>query len=496
MKRRLFSVILILCLLLSLQITAYAEAKPADLRHSVARVVVMQYINGRQFPSIGMGTCFFVGENGKNPQFAITNHHVISLFTELGGGKQIEVDYNDWMKLMESHGYDANAVRQVWNSLANNANKAYINININIFFSQDSYSEAYLVEADEVNDFAILRLAEPTSLRGALPIALPNQDMVGQDCFTVGYPAIADASALVEQWGEKDATVNKGDVSRLGTESGSGRPMIQTDAVFHPGNSGGPLVLDANGAAIGITTEHLEGGTTAVYYAVGMDIVKPALDRNNIKYALMTYPVETPKPTAAPTAKPTPAPTAKPTPAPTVEPTPAPAPAPGLPVWAYVLIAAAVVAVIVLLVRGKKPAAPTPAPAPAPVPTPAAPKAGPAQKNAQRSDDYGYRIQGVSGALEGKRFSVPSGNPVTIGRNPQECGIVLPPDTAGVSGKHCSVWIDKGAVYVMDLSSSHGTFLAPGKRLAANQAVKLQEGDIVWLGSEAQSFVLAKKRVN
>ena len=491
MKRRLFSVILILCLLLSLQITASAEAKPADLRHSVARVVVIQYINGREFPSIGMGTCFFVGENGKNPQFAITNHHVISLFTELGGGKQIEVDYNDWIKLMESHGYDTNSVRQVWNSLANNANKAYINININIFFSQDSYSEAYLVEADAVNDFAILRLAEPTSLRGALPIALPNQDMVGQDCFSVGYPAIADTSALVERWGEKDATINKGNVSRLGTESGSGRPMIQTDAVFHSGNSGGPLVLDANGAAIGITTELRTGGSTAVYYAVGMDIVKPALDRNNIKYTLTTYPVETPKPTPAPTAKPTPAPTAKPTPAPTVEPTPAPAPAPGLPVWAYALIAAVVVAVIALLLRGRKKPNAAPMPATAPAPKPA-----PAQKSAPRSDDYGYRIQGVSGALEGKRFSVPSGNPVTIGRNPQECGIVLPPDTAGVSSKHCSVWIDKGTVYVMDLSSSHGTFLAPGKRLAANQAVKLQEGDIVWLGSEAQSFVLAKKRVN
>lgn len=463
MKRRLFSLFLALCLLLSVHVGAHA-ADPTELRHSVATVVVSQILNGYQF-SMCSGTCFFVGETGKDPQFAITNSHVISPFSALGGGKDFEINYYKWIDLMAAQGFDKDRMRDRWNSATNYANDSVVRMQIDIYFSQDNSCGAYLVEEDSVNDYAILRLAEPTKLRGSMPISIPNQEMVSKDCYTVGYPGIADYLDHTEKWGENDATVNKGTVSRLTTSSGSGTPLVQTDTVFHHGNSGGPLVLDANGAAIGITTSSLLGerfsSSAAVYYAVSMDIVKLALDRNSISYTLLEYP--------APAAK-----SALP-----------------LPIWAIALIAAAVLAAVLFLAFRKMPGkvGKTPAASPAPVSN-SAPAA------AKSADDYGYRIQGVSGALEGKRFSVPAGKKTLIGRNPKECGIVLPADTPGVSGKHCAVWIEKGAVYLMDLSSSHGTFLAPGKRLAANEAVKLQEGDVVWLGGESQSFVLTKKKVS
>ena len=459
MKRRLFSFFLVLCLLLSVHVGAHA-VDPADLRHSVATVVVRQSVNGYQI-TMGTGTCFFVGEAGKDPQFAITNHHVISLFDALGEGKDFGINYYKWIDLMVAEGHDKDYLRDLWNKAMNYANDGVVRMYIDIYFSQDSSCEAYLVEADSVNDFAILRLSEPTKLRAAMPISIPNQEMVGKDCYTVGYPGIADYLKHTEKWGENDATVNKGTVSRLTTNSGSGTPLVQTDAVFHHGNSGGPLVLDANGAAIGITTSSVLGerfsSSAAVYYAVSMDIVKLALDRNSIAYTLLEYPAPTPEPESKLP----------------------------LPIWAIALIGVAVLAAVLFLLLRKKPKKADSHPAASSAPA--------ASKSA---DDYGYRIQGVSGALEGKRFSVPAGKKTLIGRNPKECGISVPADTPGVSGKHCAVWIEKGAVYLMDLSSSHGTFLAPGKRLAANEAVKLQEGDVVWLGSESQSFVLAKKKVN
>ena len=126
--------------------------------------------------------------------------------------------------------------------------------------------------------------------------------------------------------------------------------------------------------------------------------------------------------------------------------------------------------------------APSPGPVPGPVPRPAA------------EGDSSFRIQGVSGALEGKRFLLPAGSPVTIGRDPKQCGVVFPPNTPGVSGKHCAVWVDQGRVYLKDLGSTHGTYLSQGSKLAPGQAMALVPGESFWLGSPQESFVIAERR--
>ena len=158
------------------------------------------------------------------------------------------------------------------------------------------------------------------------------------------------------------------------------------------------------------------------------------------------------------------------------------------PTWGIALIAAAAViviaVVIVLALRGKKRKAV--APVPAAVTAPAPPRA----KNAG-SDDSGWRIECVSGALQGKRFMVKLTGTVLFGRDPQS-GIVFPNGTPGVSGRHCELWFANGNVYLRDLDSSHGTFLA-GSRIPAQQPAKLNENDIFWLGSEKEQFRLVRK---
>lgn len=474
MKKKILSLLLATMLLLSLSAPAFALDNPSELRHSVAYVSVWNEINGTRCGIGFRGTGFFVGAEGENPQYLITNEHVIDSFINLGSGNQTYMSFSDWATtFVEGESFSSqeeyeNYVRTLayyWQRCTS-SDHAYVRSHVDIYFSEDDSCEAYLVEADKTNDFAILRLAEPTDQRAPLPISLPTEEMVGKSCYAAGFPGIADNTSVeaVEARGETDATVNSGEVSRLITETGTGTPVIQNTVMTHQGNSGGPLVFE-NGAVIGITTSSVKasGDTIPLHYAISMSIVKPALDRNSIPYELLEYP----------------------------EPTPAPTPFPN---WAIIAIIAGVVVIAAVLVlvlkKGKKRAGRDNAqmsPTAAPAQQAAEPKQAP-------SGDSGFRVQGVAGALEGKRTLIPATGSLVIGRNPQTCGVVLPENTAGVSGRHCALWVEKGEVWLKDLGSTHGTFVAPGSRLAAEQPVKLKEGDLFWLGSEAQSFVVAKKR--
>ena len=51
--------------------------------------------------------------------------------------------------------------------------------------------------------------------------------------------------------------------------------------------------------------------------------------------------------------------------------------------------------------------------------------------------------------------------------------------------------VDGSTVWLKDLGSTYGTYIAGGRRLAANEAVQLHMGDQFWLGSEKELFVIA-----
>lgn len=120
-----------------------------------------------------------------------------------------------------------------------------------------SYPARVLATHPEV-DLAILQI-DPGSLpEGALPFpaaAVGNsRDLkVGQLVFAAGHP-----------WGQP-YVVTAGIISSLteaATRRGKRIPLIRTDALLAPGNSGGPLV-DAAGAVIGINTL-IMGGDQAI----------------------------------------------------------------------------------------------------------------------------------------------------------------------------------------------------------------------------------------
>ena len=94
-------------------------------------------------------------------------------------------------------------------------------------------------------------------------------------------------------------------------------------------------------------------------------------------------------------------------------------------------------------------------------------------------------LNAVAGPLSGAVFELKM--PLTVGRDPDTCNIIFPPNTLGISRRHCIIETRNDGVYIMDLNSSQGTFLQ-GQRLSANKWYKITGN--IWLGSNSVIFTV------
>ena len=337
------------------------------------------------------GTGFFVGTPGEDPEYIVTNCHVVEEFIlagkALGGGE------------------------------------------LHVLFDQNDEAEAYLVDYDAEKDIAVLRLEEPTDKRVPLQMREPEDDMLGDEVYAVGYPLAADLTVqAVNACSVSDATVTAGSIGRFLTESGTGRRLIQTDTAMSGGNSGGPLI-DGDGAVLGINTA-VSNLDQNLFYAVSVGEVLPMLDRNNIPYSMyeggasgntMLY------------------------------------------VGIAAVVVVVVIAVIVVMTRKKKPA-----PAPA----------------EEKKSAGSPVIRSLSPQHGGLVVQLHHQQPVQIGRDSATCRLVYQDGTPGVSSHHCQVYYDEheGVFVVTDLNSTYGTFLAGGQRLQPQTPVKLPPKSSFYLG--------------
>ena len=338
------------------------------------------------------GTGFFVGEEGQDPEYIVTNCHVVEEFIlagkALGGGT------------------------------------------LHVLFDQNDEAEAYLVDYDAEKDVAVLKLEEPTDKRIPLQMREPADGMLGTEVYAVGYPLAADLTVqAVNSFSPDDATVTTGSISRLLTESGTGRRLIQTDTAMSGGNSGGPLI-DGDGAVLGINTaaSNLDQN---LFYAVSIGEILPMLDRNNITYSLYE---------GGSSGN----------------------------IMLYAGIGAAVVVVIVVLavVLGRKKKAPA------------------AGAKAEEKSAASPVLRSLSPQHGGMVVQLHHQQPVQIGRDSATCRLVYQDGTPGVSSHHCQVYYDEreNMFVVTDLNSTYGTFLAGGQRLQPNTPAKLAPKSSFYLG--------------
>lgn len=470
MKRKIFVMIMTVCLVLSLAVPAYANAN--DARNSV--VVVSPYLDmeGIGSWSVSHGTGFFVGETDENPTYLVTNYHVIETYIWMGAG----AGYENVNKMINEAGADYKSDLQTLlrAALPYQYWKNPCRAKLRVFYDSDTYEEAFMVAYDALKDVAVLKLGNPTAERKALPLSKPDDALVGKNIYAIGFPGIADnfLTESTTSWGSADATVTGGTLSRIYTESGTGRKTMQIDCNIKAGNSGGPLVNE-EGAVVGVNTFTISGYGEELYYAVAIDEVISILNRENVTYALAGAPV----PTEAPTE---PADTTEATETTQVTETTEPVkPGPGPIVWVG---GGAVVALIVLalvFLRKKKPAAPA-----VPV-TPVAPATPvtPVQKTPY--------VRSCSAQHNGLRIRVQS-QPIILGRNPSTCKLVYQESTPGVSSQHCSLsWnADAQKFMLTDLNSTYGTYLQNGQRLAPHTPHALNVQEQFYLGERSNSLIL------
>lgn len=338
------------------------------------------------------GTGFFVGTPGEDPEYIVTNCHVVEEFIlagkALGGGE------------------------------------------LHVLFDQNDEAEAYLVDYDAEKDLAILRLENPTDKRVPLQLREPEDAMLGDEVYAVGYPLAADLTVqAVNSFSTSDATVTTGSIGRFLTESGTGRRLIQTDTAMSGGNSGGPL-LDGDGAVLGINTA-VSNLDQNLFYAVSVTELMPMLDRNNVVYSQYE----------------------------------GSGASGNLALYAGIaaVVVIAVIAVIVVLTRKKKPAA---------------------LAEEEKKPAGSPVLRSLSPQHGGLVVQLHHQQPVQIGRDSATCRLVYQDGTPGVSSHHCQVYYDEGeGVFVVtDLNSTYGTFLAGGQRLQPQTPTKLPPKSAFYLG--------------
>lgn len=144
------------------------------------------------------GSGFFVGRTGEKAKYIVTNNHCIEDFLESKEGGPLQIDTGEEVK-----GY-LFTYKKYW---------YFDSCELRVYYDKNDYEEAF-VEAHgdtDKQDLAVLKLREGTSKRSPLSLQIPNEDMVGDTVYAVGFPGNADNGLTgASKWGESDVTVTKG----------------------------------------------------------------------------------------------------------------------------------------------------------------------------------------------------------------------------------------------------------------------------------------------
>ena len=95
------------------------------------------------------------------------------------------------------------------------------------------------------------------------------------------------------------------------------------------------------------------------------------------------------------------------------------------------------------------------------------------------------RLLGVEGTCAGRVIDVPADRPLRVGRKAGKGMLTLA--STCVSRTHCTLFTQKGCLFVRDLGSSNGTWLN-GRRLESQCDVAMKSGDALEIGSKKERF--------
>lgn len=151
---------------------------------------------------------------------------------------------------IRSDGYLITNAHVVENAYQNNRST------ITVVMIDGSSHEASIIKYNRDIDLALLKIEASVS---PLQFGSPENMLLGQDVFAIGYPLGFDLSL----------SITKGIISGLNRNLGNGVPLVQTDAAINPGNSGGPL-FNMQGQVIGVNSSKI---ASAIIEGIGFAIM-------------------------------------------------------------------------------------------------------------------------------------------------------------------------------------------------------------------------------
>ncbi len=253
LKKAVMSLVM-MCVMLSMSITAFAtEGSSADPRDSVLRLVLAYVGDDGTRIDYQAGTCFLI-----NDEYVITNNHVVNVDDAVLTAMQQNFQLAEKPAANDPH------------------IRLFLMVNNDMSIEATKHSNVF----SEQMDFAAVKLSE--KIYDRTPIALGDSDQVQvkDEVFAVGFPA---NSISTKDWNtSEDVSTVDGIISKL-TEMHSA-DIFEHTAPLNYGNSGGPLLNDAN-EVIAINTGGIAIDAEQKNYSIQINQVKSALDTFGIAYS-------------------------------------------------------------------------------------------------------------------------------------------------------------------------------------------------------------------
>ena len=255
--RRYLSVILALCLMMTMSIAAFASegsvnASVRDDRTGIVQVLVVYTDDDGERYTVQTGSGFMINELN-----VVTCNHVTELSNDLldEAADYFEVDRAKLRK----------------------------NLSIRISVMRDVSIGAKITTQSREMDFAVLKLDDKLAGCKSLPIRSSGDLTQTEDCYALGFPTVLAFSEDGMKYTSEDVTITYGKVNKVSTIKGV--EYVVNSASVASGNSGGPLV-DAGGNVIGIIQGVQSDGMSDNYsYAIASDALIETLDKLAVAYS-------------------------------------------------------------------------------------------------------------------------------------------------------------------------------------------------------------------
>jgi hypothetical protein len=333
---------------------------------------------------------------------------------------------------------------------------------LRVHIARNASSLARPVWSSAAKDLAVLELESPLD-KPVAGVALPANVKDGSRVWAVGFPGAAESPAASPE-SNFNPVVTHGIIGKfLEKRLASGSPLIHAidhSAPVNPGNSGGPL-FNVCGEVVG--TNHAKASSAAVegiYWAIDNRELLAELDRLKVPYRSVSSACSEDGSATA------------------------------LLVQSSSMMATQVFSIglglaAIALAMNKN-----------------VRRSVTRRLTAQRTvPDRHYPaaarpvLRGVNGYYAGAALLFDDAEWV-IGRDTNISNLVLPPEQASVSKRHCILRYDAATsqVFIEDTWSSNGTFLSSGAKIEPGRPYELRPGDRFYLADTSCMFEIGRER--